>query len=392
VKADDNADDDVTRRLAELERVSRLKDDLLSVVSHEMRAPLHAILGWAEILLARTELVGDDRRGLEAIARNARIQAQVIEDALDLNRIASGKLRLECKPTDLAAAAGAALETARALATSHEVRLSHAIDPALNAIAVLGDVDPQRLQQIFGHLLSRAIRATPQRGEVALLVRRADSQVELAVEFDGVPPVNGARTAPHGLDVGLSLVKSLVDLHGGGLRVERGLHHSAAFVVRLPLRAGDLVRPTAAALLNGHTGAPTVSLDGLKILVIDDDGDARELVKTILTNAQAHAVTAASADEGLAVLRDLHPDLIISDIGMALRDGYQFMRLVRTMSSSEGGRTPALALTAYVQTEDRTRALLAGYQEHISKPVEARKLIAAVHRLTQRPADEPPRA
>ena len=387
MKPDDNADDERDRRLAELERVSRLKDDLLSVVSHELRAPLHAILGWAEILLARAELAGDDRRGLEAIARNARIQAQVIEDALDLNRIASGKLRLECKPTDLAAAAAAALETARPLAASHTIRLGHAIDPALNSIAVLGDVDPQRLQQILGHLLSRAIRATPPRGEVALLVRRADSPVELAVEFDGVPPINGARAASHGLDVGLSLVTSLVDLHGGGLRVERGLHHSAAFVVRLPLRAGDLVRPTAAALLNGYNGAPPVSLDGLKILVIDDDGDARELVKTILTDPQAHAVTAASADEGLAVLRDLHPDLIISDIGMALRDGYQFMRLVRTMSSSEGGRTPALALTGYVQTEDRTRALLAGYQEHIAKPVEARKLIAAVHRLTQRAAD-----
>ncbi|HET9625567.1 MAG TPA: hybrid sensor histidine kinase/response regulator [Kofleriaceae bacterium] len=376
------ADDEIQRRIAELERTSRLKDDLFGVVSHELRAPLHAILGWAEILLARAEVSPDDRRGLEAIARNARIQAQVIEDALDLNRIASGKLRLDCKPTDLAAAAQAAIETARPLATNHEIQLAHTIDPALSAIAVLGDVDPQRLQQVLGHLLGHAIRATPPRGDVALVVRRADGQVELAVEFDGVPPVNGTRTASHNFDVGLSLVKSLVELHGGALRVERGLRHAAAFVVRLPLRTGDAVRPTTAALLNGHTTGQAPSLDGLKILVIDDDGDARELVKTILTQARAHAVTAASADEGLAVLRDLHPDLIISDIGMALRDGYQFMRLVRTMSSSEGGRTPALALTAHVQTEDRTRALLAGYQEHISKPVEARQLIAAVHRLT----------
>jgi CheY-like chemotaxis protein len=384
--------DDLERRMRELERTNKAKDELLSVLSHELRAPLHAILGWSEVLLARNGVSSDDRRALEAIGRNARIQAQVIEDALELNRLRSGKLKLDPRALDLAEVVDAALDVARPLARAADLQLGSTVDPGATAIGC--DADPQRLQQMLNHLLAYAIRSTAVRGEVALIVRRADSTsagaagpagLELAVEFDGVPPVAIASAAgSHGFDVGLALVKALAELHGGALRVERGRQHGAAFVIGLPPRAADAIRPAPAALRG--TGPLTtladVSLGGLKVLVIDDDGDARELVKTILMDAHANAVTAASADEGLAMLRQLKPDVIISDIGMSLRDGYQFMRLVRTMSSSDGGRTPALALTAHVQTEDRTRALLAGYQEHISKPVEARALIDAVHRLT----------
>ncbi|HEX4421626.1 MAG TPA: response regulator [Kofleriaceae bacterium] len=371
-------DDETERRLRDLERACRVKDELIGALSHELRAPLHAILGWSEVLLAR-DGAHDDRCGLEAIGRNARIQAQIIEDVLDLSRIVSGKLRLELRPTDVQAVVAAAIETVQPLATAKHQRLTPVIDPQ----ARHGDADPQRLQQIVAKLLAEAIRATPARGEIALAVRRVDTQLELAVSVAGAMPVTEDGAGRTG--VGLAIVKALVELHGGSLRAEpTGAH--AGFLVRWPMQAATaaarLARPAPLRAAPGEQ--PWLSLDGIKVLVVDDDSDALELVKVILTGARADAITAGSADEGLAVLRDYKPDVIISDIGMALRDGYQFIRLLRTMSTSDGGRTPALALTAFAQTEDRARALLAGFQDHIPKPFEARQLLAAVHRLSRR--------
>jgi signal transduction histidine kinase/CheY-like chemotaxis protein len=370
----------------ELEQIVRRKDELLGVLSHELRAPLNAILGWAEILIARN--AGADQRGLEAIGRNARAQAQLIEDLLDLNRIVAGKLRLELKRTDLVAAVHAAIEDLRPLAEAKQLQLTAAFDPP----QLVCDADPQRLRQVVWNLLSNAIKYTPARGAIEVAARAADERVELTVRDTGVgiqpehlPHLfdrGGAGQVGHhgGLGLGLAIVKPLVELHGGAIEADSaGPGQGATFTVRLPVRVADAVAPVP--VVPAPRARSEVSLAGVRVLVIDDDGDARELVEAVLGDARAETITAASADEGLAMVRELRPDVIVSDIGMSLRDGYQFIRLVRTMPAASGGRTPALALTAFVQSEDRARALLAGYQEHVAKPVEAHQLVAAVHRL-----------
>lgn len=381
----------------ELERANRIKDELISELSHELRAPLHAILGWSEVLLARVDLGAEDRRALEAIVRNARVQARVIDDGVELNRVISGKLRLDRRRTELVSVIAMAIELARPAADAKNLQLVQRLD----GLGGSCDADPERLQQILGAALAHGIKAAPVNGEVAVATRRNGGELELSVSagsasrneltpaaLEAAVPL-GRRERHGGVSLGLALARSLAELHGGSLRLERARDASddaVALVLRLPLQVPAIApEPATAEAVPAvtHGARGDLWLDGLKVLVVDDDRDARDLVQLILTEAHARAVTAASADEGLTILRELKPDLIISDIGMAMRDGYQFMRLVRTMPSDDGGATPALALTAFVQTEDRTRALLAGYQEHISKPVEARQLIAAVHRLAR---------
>ena len=386
---------------AEVERVSIMKDEFLATLSHELRTPLNAILGWSEMLLKSESDPEDVKRGLETIARNARAQAQLIEDLLDMSRIVAGKVRLDVQRTDLAAVVEAAVDAVKLSADAKEIRLRKIIDP--QAGPVFGD--PNRLQQIVWNLLSNAVKFTSKGGKVDVRVGRVNSHIEITV-IDSGPGIS-AEFLPHvferfrqadasttrkhgGLGLGLAIVKQLVELHGGTVRVEsEGSGLGATFIVSLPLGAirSDARRehPTAGGTAPLHE---EVDLNGIKVLVIDDEPDARALITLVLTSANAEVICAASAAEGMELLAKEHPDLLLSDIGMPGKDGYQFIREVRSLPAPSGGKTPAIALTAFARSEDRTRALMAGYQIHIAKPIEPSELLATVASLSGRTAGE----
>ena len=382
---------------AELERVSRLKDEFLATLSHELRTPLNAILGWSQILLARIEEDSETRRAIETIARNARAQARLIEDLLDMNAIVSGKMRLDVQRVELAAIVVAAVDVVRPSAGAKSISLRTTIDP--NTEFVVGD--PNRLQQVVWNLLTNAVKFTPKGGTIDVIVQRVNSQVEIVVHDYGIGV--SSQFLPHlferfrqadasttrtygGLGLGLSIVKQLVELHGGTIRAEsEGLGKGATFVVSLPLRAVRVAGPTPGEHpTSGLDTAVTpfeVSLAELVVLVVDDGVDARELLRSVLAESGASVLVASSAEEGLALAKSNRPDVIVSDIGMPGRDGYQFIRDVRALGGAEGGRTPAIALTAFARSEDRTRAMLAGYQVHMAKPIEPQELVATIKSL-----------
>lgn len=374
----------------EIERVSVMKDEFLATLSHELRTPLNAVLGWSEILLSRAQADPDTRRGLEIIARNARAQAQLIDDLLDMNRIVSGKVRLDVQRLDLAAVVEAALESARPSAEAKSITVQRTVDP--HAGPVFGD--PGRLQQVVWNLLANSVKFTPRGGRVEVAVQRAGAQIEVTVRDTGIGI--SAAFLPHiferfrqadstttrrygGLGLGLAIVKQLVELHGGTVRAESaGDNRGATFVVSLPLRVAP-GRPSS-----GHYPAVRtndVSLAGIRVLVVDDDPSAREQVMSVLVDAFAEVWTAASAAEALALLGAHHPDVIVSDIEMPQRDGYALIRDVRARRASEGGRTPAIALSGVARSEDRTRALLAGYQVLAARPIDPLELVATVRSL-----------
>jgi PAS domain S-box-containing protein len=384
---------------AELERVSVMKDEFLATLSHELRTPLNAVLGWSEVLLKTTQSPEDLARGLETIARNARAQAQLIDDLLDMSRIVAGKVRLDVQRADLASVVESAVDSVKLSADAKEIRLRTIVDPS--AGPVFGD--PNRLQQIVWNLLSNAVKFTPKRGKIDVLVTRVNSHVEVTVSDSGtgispefMPHVferfrqsDASPTRKHGgLGLGLAIVKQLVELHGGTVRVESaGTGQGATFTVSLPLGAvrddGKREHPTARRMA---VFQDEVDLAGIKALVIDDEPDARDLINWVLANSRAEVVTAASASEGLSLLKSERPDIVISDIGMPEKDGYYFIREVRQLALPEGGKTPAIALTAFARSEDRTRALLAGYQIHLAKPIEPQELLATVASLVGRTA------
>jgi signal transduction histidine kinase/ActR/RegA family two-component response regulator len=381
---------------AEVERVSLMKDEFLATLSHELRTPLNAVLGWSEILLSRTKEDADSRRGLETIARNARVQAQLIEDLLDMNRIVSGKIRLDVQRLDLSPIIEAALDCVRPSIDGKGITVRKTIDP--NAEPVFGD--PNRLQQIVWNLLTNAVKFTPKGGKIDVLVLRVSSHVEITVQDSGVGisreflphlferfrQADSSTTRKYGgLGLGLSIVKQLVELHGGSVKADSpGTGQGTTFTVSLPVRA---VRDRGTALEHPRTArfqavrSPEISLAGFTVLVVDDEPDARELVRSVLVDASAQVLTAASAEDGIALVRAHCPDVIVSDIGMPEKDGYQFMREVRGLATAEGGRAPAIALTAFARSEDRTRAMLAGYQVHVSKPIEPQELVATIKSL-----------
>ena len=382
---------------AQAERMGKMKDEFLATLSHELRTPLNAMLGWSQILLSGRSHAEDFKRGLESIARNAKAQTRLIEDLLDMNRIVSGKVRLDVQPTDLGAVIDAALDSVRPSADSREIRLQKVIDPWAGTISG----DPNRLQQIIWNLLSNAIKFTPKGGKVAVLLARVNSHVEITVHdsgcgigamflphvFDRFRQADSSTTRRHGgLGLGLSIVKQLVELHGGTVRAESaGEGRGATFIVSLPVAS---VRLDAVATESREQPAGeqalfdvTARLDHVKVLVIDDEPDARELIERVLRQCGAVVSTAGDADVGLAMLAAQRPDVIISDIGMPEKDGYQFIREVRGLAPAAGGKTPAIALTAFARSEDRTRAMIAGYQVHISKPIEPHELVATVASL-----------
>jgi signal transduction histidine kinase/CheY-like chemotaxis protein len=388
-----------TERLGriEIERVSLMKDEFLATLSHELRTPLNAVLGWSQILLTQSVEGSETRRGLETIVRNARSQAQLIDDLLDMNRIVSGKMSLDVQRLDLPSIVAAALDSVRPSADGKGIAIRRTIDP--NAGPVFGD--PNRLQQVVWNLLTNAVKFTPKGGKIDVIVQRVNSHVEVIVQDSGIgistdflPHVferfrqaDSTTTRRHGgLGLGLSIVKHLVELHGGTVEVESdGPGTGATFIVNLPVRAvRDTVTPPRGHPTRGESASPDppeVSLAGIRVLVIDDELDARELVRTVLESAVAEVLTAASADEALLLVQSERPDVIVSDVGMPERDGYAFIRELRRLAPACGGKTPAIALTAFARSEDRTRAMLAGYQVHVSKPIEPQELVATVMSL-----------
>jgi signal transduction histidine kinase/CheY-like chemotaxis protein len=383
----------------EAERTSLMKDEFLATLSHELRTPLTAILGWAQILSLGDYSSEDLTEGLETIARNARAQTRLIDDLLDMNRIVSGKVRLDVQTTDLGPVIDAAVDAVRTSANAKSIQLRKIIDPIAGPVSG----DPMRLQQIVWNLLSNAVKFTPKGGKIDVILERVNSHVEITVSDSGegiapdfLPHVferfrqsDSSLTRRHnGLGLGLAIVKQLTELHGGAvLAKSRGLGQGSTFIVHLPLspvrgNPGEREHPAAenASRVHSHD----VSLAGVKILVVDDESDARELVKRVLTGCGAVVEVAGSAQEALSHLSKQQPDVIVSDIGMPETDGYQFMRELRRRPSATGGRTPAVALTAFARSEDRTRAMMAGYQVHIAKPIEPRELVATVASLAGR--------
>lgn len=381
---------------AEVERVSLLKDEFLATLSHELRTPLNAVLGWSDILLSRSDIDAHNRRGLETIVRNARAQAQLIDDLLDMNRILSGKIRLDVQSVDLQNVVEAVLDSVRPSADAKSIVIRTTIDP--RAGHVFGD--PNRLQQVVWNLLTNAVKFTPKSGHVEVVLRRVDSHVELVVQdsgmgispsflpflFERFRQADASTTRKFGgLGLGLSIVKHLMELHGGSVRAESlGEGLGATFIVTLPLRAvreRSAAGPKAPVAHAPSKHEPEVSLDGIRVLVVDDEQDARDLLKVVLTGASAEVWAASTAEEGLSLVKQHHPDVIVSDIGMPERDGYQFIRDVRSLTTNGDSRTPAIALTAFARSEDRTRAMLAGYQVHVSKPIEPPELVATIKSL-----------
>ena len=380
---------------AAAERMSDMKDRFLANLSHELRTPLNAIVGWSQVLRRGVGTEDERRKGLETIERNARIQAQLIEDLLDMSRIASGKVRLDIQPMEPTSFVEAAVETVRPAADAKGIRIEKLLDSAAGPISG----DPNRLQQVVWNLLSNAIKFTPKGGKVQVLLERVNSHIEITVADTGIgikpefiPYVferfrqEDASTARRygGLGLGLAIVKQLVELHGGTVHVKSpGENRGATFVVHLPLK---VVHTAAYGEERFHpkTPAPIApdfrgsNLAGVKVLVVDDELDARDLIKRVLEDSAAEVLTAGTADEALLLVETRKPHILISDIGMPDVDGFELLRRVRALGDSKGGKVPAIALTAFARSEDRTRALRAGFLVHVSKPVEPAELVATV--------------
>jgi PAS domain S-box-containing protein len=384
---------------AEAEAANRLKDEFLSTVSHELRTPLTSMLGWVQMLRSGRLAPEKRERALETLERNARVQAQLIEDLLDVSRIMSGRLRLEVASVDLVSVVEQALESVRPAADAKGIRLS--VAPG-SAGTVLGDAT--RLQQVVWNLLSNAVKFTAEGGRVEVAVTRREAVVEVSVTDTGqgipadfLPHVferfRQAEAGPTrrygGLGLGLSIVRHLVEMHGGSVRAaSEGEGQGATFTVRLPLASPSRVdvapAPVEAEVLPANALDQAPSLAGLSILVVDDAADTREMLTALLEGSGARVTVAASAREGLEALRATRPDMLVSDIGMPGEDGYSLIRQVRALSPEEGGRTPSVALTAFARVEDRTRALLAGFQAHCPKPVAPLELLAVLGALAGR--------
>jgi signal transduction histidine kinase/CheY-like chemotaxis protein len=392
------------------EQASRLKDEFVATVSHELRTPLNAILGWARMLRAGTVDPASVPRGLESIERNAVAQAQLIEDLLDISRIVAGRLRLEVLPLDLVTVIRAAVDVVKPAADAKHIRIDTSFDPA--AASVTGD--PQRLQQVFWNLLSNSIKFTPTGGRVEVRLEKRDSLALIAVCDSGqgilpefLPHVfepfrqgdGGPSRKQGGLGLGLAIVTRIVEMHGGIIRAESsGAGKGSTFTVELPLlgvrmaertsQTPDAPRNVLQGLARSLETAPR--LDGLKILAVDDQRDTLEVIEAILTQCGAVVRTCGDTRAAVGMLREWRPDLLVADIGLPEEDGYVLIQRVRNLPADEGGKTPAIALTAYARVEDRMRTLSAGYHMHVPKPVEPLELVTILGSLAGRVGEPSP--
>jgi signal transduction histidine kinase len=385
----------------EAEEANQAKDEFLATLSHELRTPLTAMLGWSRMLRTTRLDKAASTRALEIIERNAEAQVRLIEDMLDVSRIIAGKLRLEAQTFNLGSVIEAAVDVVRPMADAKNIQIQCALDSQIDSFSG----DQKRLQQVVSNLLTNAVKFTPQGGRVEARLDRVDSQACITVSdtgqgispdflphvFDRFRQADSAMTrASGGLGLGLAIVRHLVELHGGTVRAEsRGEGQGAIFTVELPLvfrqaETSDTQGATERAEDVAGAFEGSGALDGLRVLVVDDEADTRELLAFVLEQCGARVMTVASAREALDTLAESKFDVLLSDIGMPGEDGYQLIRRVRSLDRQQGGNIPAVALTAYATEEDRTRAFSAGFQVHMAKPVEPTQLIAVVSHLAGR--------
>ncbi|WP_437278540.1 ATP-binding protein [Sorangium sp. So ce375] len=381
--------------LAQAEETSRLKDEFLAIVSHELRTPLTAILGWARMQRSRPELAA---KAMEVIERNAVAQAKLIEEILESSRIVTGKTRLYLRQTRVNELVRAAVDAIRPAADAAAIGLEVHLDPGIGDIVC----DPDRLQQVVANLLVNAVKFTPSGGRVVIETALRPGGVEVTVTdtgkgiaasflphvFERFRQAEAATTRQHGgLGLGLAIVKHLVELHGGTVQARSdGEGRGASFSVRLPVRAVSLAAREGSEVSSEveRPSAGTITrLDGLRVLVVDDEPDARELVTMVLREAGAQADEIGSASAALEMMSRARPDVLISDIAMPEQDGYALLRELRSRAPDLGGSVPALALTAFARREDIVQARDAGFQLHLAKPVDPGELVAAVHRLAR---------
>jgi signal transduction histidine kinase/ActR/RegA family two-component response regulator len=381
----------------EAERANRIKDEFLSTVSHELRTPLNAIMGYSQLLRLNLADQRELEDGLNVIERNAKAQSQIIEDLLDMSRILSGKIRLDVQGVDPAEVIEAAMTSLQPAADAKGIRLQSMLNH--RAGTVLGD--SSRLQQVVWNLLANAIKFTPKGGRVQVALSRVNSHVTITISDSGIgiapdllPHIfdrfrqgDASTTKRHGgLGLGLSIVKQLVELHGGSVAASSpGEGQGAEFTVELPVQIVQAREILTQQPLDGARDADgrQLSLAGIHVLVVDDEPDSRELARRLLLQHQATVTVADGVDEALAQFRQNRPDVVLSDIGMPEKDGYDLMRSIRSLAPPDGS-VPAVALTALARPDDRKRAMLAGFQAHISKPVDAGELIAVVATFTGR--------
>ncbi|HKP86474.1 MAG TPA: ATP-binding protein [Blastocatellia bacterium] len=420
--------DDVTERVAheqqlvrllareqaariEAEAANRSKDEFLATVSHELRTPLNAISGWVQILRKNPFDQDCYTQGIERIERNVKVQTKLIEDILDVSRIITGKLYLDVSPVNLAPVIEAALESIRLAADAKGIRLLVSLDYPDGLVAG----DPNRLQQVVWNLVSNAIKFTPEGGVVSVRLERVGSHAEITVGdsgkgispeflpfvFDRFRQADSTSTRRHsGLGLGLAIVRHLVEMHGGTVQAaSQGEGQGATFTVRLPIissrsaeipvtqNTGDFQSHQPArypASVKGPSFDDVSNLNGLRVLVVDDEPEAREMLRIMLIQFGAEVRVSASAQEVLETLERWIPEVLVSDVGMPDEDGYFLIRKLRSLGREAGGRIPAVALTGYARPEDRQRLLSAGYQAHLTKPVELAELVNTIASLARR--------
>jgi signal transduction histidine kinase/CheY-like chemotaxis protein len=380
----------------EAERQSTIRDEFLATLSHELRTPLNAILGWAQILKTDLTDSSEIEQAVEVIERNARLQAQLIADLLDVSRILAGKMRLHVQPVAIDLVASAAIDAVRPAADAREIRIESVLEPVGSVV----NGDAGRLQQAIWNLLTNAVKFTPRGGKVQVVVARVSSHIEIRVSDtgEGIAPeflprlferfrqADASTSRVHGgLGLGLALVNQLVELHGGRVTAEsEGLGKGSIFTIVLPLAivqpplVDQRAHPLSATLQSSREPLPR--LEGLSLLVVDDDADSLGMVARLFEGCGASVVTSSNAADALEVAIAQSFDAIVSDIGMPVRDGYELIKDLR----AHGVTVPAIALTAYARSEDRTKALSNGYQSHVAKPVEAAELLATVATLVRR--------
>ena len=384
---------------SEAETANRLKDEFLATVSHEIRTPLNAIIGWSHLLRSGRLDEASIARAIETIDRNAKMQAQLIEDILDVSRVITGKLRLRNESVDIASVINAAIDSVQLAIDSKDLHLEVTLDPS--ARHTFGD--PGRLQQVVWNLLSNALKFTPPGGRIKIKVKRSEGNMQLQVGdngqgissdflpfiFDRFRQADGTSTRNHGgLGLGLAIVRHLVELHGGAITADSaGEGEGATFTITLPLapqsrtqRKKVTGRLRAAEVSQGHfTSLPL--LDGVKVLLVDDDADTLQVVRAMLDGSKAVVHTAASVHEAMEMLVWYNPHVLVSDLAMPDEDGYSLIRKVRALGANKGYQVPAIALTSYVRVEDRTRALAAGFNMFVPKPLHPDELITAIMNL-----------
>jgi signal transduction histidine kinase/CheY-like chemotaxis protein len=379
------------RARTEAEAANRMKDEFLATLSHELRTPLTALYGWA-CLLTETTLADEvANKAAKAIERNARIQTQLIDDLLDVSRIISGKLHLDVRPMDLSSVTEAAISVVRPAADAKSIHLTYSHPQVVRAIS--GDF--ARLQQVIWNLLSNAVKFTPEGGRIEVRLDYSDTHAQLTVAdtgkgiskdflphvFDRFRQADSSTTRGFGgLGLGLAIVRHLVELHGGTVNAEsQGVNSGATFMTSFPLISTRLESPISHS--GEHDSDDLSKLAGLRVLVVDDEMDTCQLVSHSITRRGAEVKTCGSAREALELLEQWRPDVLLSDIGMPGEDGYSLINKVRALPPEKGGQTPAAAFTAYAREQDRERALAAGYQMHIAKPISSDQLVSALARL-----------